>query len=71
MHQIQRAAFGAKGACSVQAIEWSRGGCPELVEGRYDAGSLRRLLREVGAIPVMSGRRNRKRTIRYDKQRYR
>jgi len=37
----------------------------------YDADSLRRSLREVGATPVIPGRCNRKRTIRYDKQRYR
>jgi transposase len=37
----------------------------------YDADSLRRSLREAGAIPVIPGRCNRKRTIRYDKQRYR
>lgn len=37
----------------------------------YDADSLRRSLREAGAVPVIPGRRNRKRTIRYDKQRYR
>jgi transposase len=37
----------------------------------YDADSLRRSLRETGAIPVILGRCNRKRTIRYDKQRYR
>jgi transposase len=36
----------------------------------YDADSLRRSLREAGATPVIPGRRNRKRTIRYDKQRY-
>lgn len=36
----------------------------------YDADRLRRLARDVGAIPVIPGRRNRKRTIRYDKQRY-
>ncbi|MEG8058546.1 transposase [Sphingomonas sp. 22L2VL55-3] len=35
-----------------------------------DADSLRRSLREAGAVPVISGRGNRKRTIRYDKQRY-
>lgn len=32
-----------------------------------DADRLRRLARDVGAIPVIPGRRNRKRTIRYDK----
>ena len=32
---------------------------------------LRRSLRETGTTPVIPGRRNRKRTIRYDKQRYR
>jgi transposase len=37
----------------------------------YDADRLRRMAREAGAIPVISGRRNRKRTIRYDKDRYR
>ena len=37
----------------------------------YDANSLRRSLREAGAIPAIPGRCNRKRTIRYDKQRYR
>jgi len=37
----------------------------------YDAENLRRSLREVGATPVIPGRRNRKRTIRYDKKRYR
>ena len=36
----------------------------------YDADSLRRSLREAGAIPVIPGRSNRKRAIRYDKQRY-
>lgn len=37
----------------------------------YDADRLRRSLREAGAVPVLPGRRNRKRTIRYDKDRYR
>ncbi len=37
----------------------------------YDADQLRCLARQVGAVPVIPGRRNRKRTIRYDKQRYR
>jgi transposase len=37
----------------------------------YNTDSLRRSLREVGAIPVIPGRCNRKRTIRFDKQRYR
>ena len=37
----------------------------------YDADALRRALREAGATPVIPGRRNRKRTIRYDKGRYR
>jgi transposase len=36
----------------------------------YDADRLRRVAREAGAIPVIPGRRNRKRTIHYDKQRY-
>ena len=37
----------------------------------YDADSLRRALRDAGATPVIPGRSNRKRSIRYDKQRYR
>ena len=37
----------------------------------YDADRLRRSLRDPGATPVIPERRNRKRTIRYDKQRYR
>ena len=32
-----------------------------------DADRLRRSLREASATPVIAGRRNRKRTIRYDK----
>lgn len=37
----------------------------------YDADRLRRSLRDAGAVPVIPGRRNRKRIIRYDKDRYR
>jgi transposase len=37
----------------------------------YDADRLRRSLREVGVTPVIPGRRNRTRAIRYDQQRYR
>lgn len=37
----------------------------------YDTDRLRRSLREAGTTPVIPGRRNRKRAIRYDKQRYR
>jgi len=36
----------------------------------YDADELRRLARDAGTIPVIPGRRNRKRAIRYDKKRY-
>ncbi len=36
----------------------------------YDADQLRRLARDAGAVPVISGRRNRKHAIRYDKNRY-
>ena len=36
----------------------------------YDADRLRRALRENGTTPVIPGRRNRKRAIRYDRQRY-
>jgi transposase len=35
--------------------------------GGYDTGQLLRSLRDAGAVPVTPGRRNRKRTIRYDK----
>ena len=37
----------------------------------YDADRLRRSLREAGTVPVIPGRRNRKRAIRYDQRRYR
>ena len=37
----------------------------------YDADALRRALSEAGATPVIPDRRNRKRTIQYDKRRYR
>lgn len=37
----------------------------------YDADRLRHLVRDAGAVPVIPGRRNRKRVIRYDKDRYR
>ncbi len=37
----------------------------------YDADRLRRLARDAGEVPVIPGRRNRKRVIRYDKDRYR
>lgn len=37
----------------------------------YDADRLRRSLREAGATPVIPGRRNRKRAVRYDQNRYR
>ena len=42
-----------------------------LADKAYDADALRRSLRQAGAVPVIPGRRNRKRAIRYDKQRYR
>jgi len=42
-----------------------------LADKGYDADQLRRSLRDAGAVPVIPGRRNPKRTIRYDKDRYR
>jgi transposase len=42
-----------------------------LADKGYDADPLRRSLRQAGAVPVIPGRRSRKRAIRYDKQRYR
>ena len=42
-----------------------------LADKGYDADQLRRSLRDTGAVPVIPGRRNRKRIIRYDKDRYR
>ena len=40
-----------------------------LADKGYDADRLRRSLRDAGAVPVIPGRRNRKRTVRYDKDR--
>lgn len=37
----------------------------------YDADALRASLRERGIVPVIPGRSNRKRTVRYDRRRYR
>jgi transposase len=37
----------------------------------YDANRLRATLREQGIIPIIPGRRNRKRPIQYDERRYR
>jgi transposase len=37
----------------------------------YDANHLRATLRDQGTIPVIPGRRNRKRPIQYDERRYR
>ena len=42
-----------------------------LADKGYDADRLRRSLRDAGAVPVIPGRRNRKRAVRYDKDRYR
>jgi len=42
-----------------------------LADKGYDAGSLRRALRQAGAVPVIPGRAGRKRQIVYDKNRYR
>jgi transposase len=36
----------------------------------YDANRIRAILREQGSIPVIPGRRNRKRPIQYDERRY-
>ena len=42
-----------------------------LADKGYNADRLRRSIRDVSALPVIPGRRNRKHTICYDKQRYR
>jgi transposase len=42
-----------------------------LADKGYDADALRRSLRQAGFVPVIPGRRSRKRAVRYDKQRYR
>ena len=42
-----------------------------LADKGYDADPLRRAVRAAGAVPVIPGRRNRKRSIRHDTERYR
>jgi transposase len=42
-----------------------------LADKGYDADRLRCSWREAGAVPVIPGRRNRKRAVRYDRRRYR
>jgi len=37
----------------------------------YDANALRRTLREAGTVPIIPGRRNRKKPVRHDQSRYR
>lgn len=47
-------------------------GMKRLIADRgYDANRLRSTLRDQGIIPVIPGRRNRKRSIQYDERRYR
>lgn len=47
-------------------------GIKRLIADRgYDANRLRATLRDQGTIPIIPGRRNRKRTIQYDERRYR
>lgn len=47
-------------------------GMKRLIADRgYDANRLRSTLRSQNTTPVIPGRRNRKRTIRYDEKRYR
>jgi transposase len=41
-----------------------------LADKGYDADGLRRSLRQSGAVPVIPGRSNRKRAVRYDRERY-
>jgi len=46
-------------------------GMKRLIADRgYDANRLRSTLRSQGTIPVIPGRKNRKRLIRYDEKRY-
>jgi transposase len=42
-----------------------------LADKGYDANALRKMLRSVSVVPVIPGRRNRKRAIAYDARRYR
>jgi transposase len=42
-----------------------------LADKGYDANALRKMICSVSIVPVIPGRRNRKRAITYDKQRYR
>lgn len=47
-------------------------GMKRLIADRgYDANRLRSTLRDQGTIPIIPGRRNRKRPIQYDERRYR
>ena len=54
------------------AVKVLRPGMKRLIADRgYDANRLRATLRDQGTIPVIPGRRNRKRPIQYDQRRYR
>lgn len=52
-------------------LEGLRGARYVLGDKGYDADALRALLRATNAVPVIPGRRNRKRAIIYDERRYR
>ena len=41
-----------------------------IADSSYDASQLRATMRDQGTIPVIIGRRNRKRPIPYDERRY-
>ena len=53
-----------------QLLEGLKGARYLLGDKGYDANSLRKHLRQSAIIPVIPGRVNRKRTIQYDRQRY-
>lgn len=54
-----------------ELIEAARPARRLIADRGYDANRLRRALRSVGTVPVIPGRRSRKRLIRHDERRYR
>jgi len=54
-----------------ELIEAARPARRLIADRGYDANRLRRALRSVGTVPVIPGRRSRKRPIRHDERRYR
>ena len=67
---LGRMGVGAQGFGDPKDRWKGSGGRARYVLGDKGADPLRRSLRQAGAVPVIPGRSSRKRTVRYDRERY-